>query len=141
MSLFWKNGLVVWAIFVTLFGLIIAGGGWAATDGLARAIFHLLGGDTFPGEDRTFRASVGLMGAVTFGWGLTLLAVVRYVTKAPEQRRALLGPVTLAMVVWCVLDSSLSILNGFALNAVSNLLILAAWGAGVVLSRPLAGKT
>jgi len=137
-SLFWKNGLVAWAVFVTLFGLVLAGGGWAPTDGPTRLILQMLGGTTFPGDDRTFRASVGLMGAVTFGWGLTALAVVRYVIADPEPRRALLGPVTMALIAWCVLDSSLSILNGFALNAVSNVLILSGWVAGVTLSKPSA---
>ena len=138
MSLFWKNGLVVWAVFVTLFGLLLAGGGWSATDGPTRVILQMLGGSTFPGDDRTFRISVGLMGAVTFGWGLTALAVVRYVAEDPATRRVLLGPVTLALLAWCVLDSSLSILNGFALNAVSNVLILSGWVAGVTLSKPSA---
>eukprot|EP01033_Poteriospumella_lacustris_P022787 gene22787-17192_t len=61
-SLLWKNWLTVWAVFVTLFGLILAGGGWSATDGPTRLILQMLGGTTFPGDDRTFRASVGLMG-------------------------------------------------------------------------------
>jgi hypothetical protein len=60
------------------------------------------------------------------------------VAEDPEQRRALLGPVTLSMIAWCVVDSSLSILNGFALNAVSNGLILTGWVAGVTLSKPRA---
>ena len=136
MSLFWKNWLVVWAVFVTLFGLLLAGGGWSATDGPTRLILQMLGGSTFPGDDRTFRISVGLMGAVTFGWGLTALAVVRYVAEDPATRRGLLGPVTLALLAWFVLDSSLSILNGFALNAVSNVLIISGWVAGVTLSKP-----
>ncbi len=136
MSLFWKNWLVVWAVFVTLFGLVLAGGGWAATDAPTRLILQILGGTTFPGDDRTFRISVGLMGAVTFGWGLTALAVVRYVAEDPEQRRTLLGPVTMALLAWFVLDSSLSILNGFAPNAVSNVLIISGWVAGVTLSKP-----
>jgi hypothetical protein len=138
MSLFWKNWLVAWAVFVTLFGLVLAGGGWAPTDGPTRLILQILGGTTFPGDDRTFRISVGLMGAVTFGWGLTALAVVRYVAEDPATRRVLLGPVTLAMIAWFVVDSPLSILNGFALNAVSNVLIITGWVAGVTLSKPRA---
>jgi hypothetical protein len=136
MSLFWKNWLVAWAVFVTLFGLVLAGGGWAPTDGPTRLILQILGGTTFPGDDRTFRISVGLMGAVTFGWGLTALAVVRYVAEDPATRRVLLGPVTMAMIAWFVVDSPLSILNGFALNAVSNVLIITGWVAGVTLSKP-----
>ena len=79
-----------------------------------------------------------------FGGALTLLSLasnephypVRYVAEDPEQRRALLGPVTMALLAWFVLDSSLSILNGFAPNAVSNVLIISGWVAGVTLSKP-----
>ena len=39
----WQNWLSAWAILVTVFGLVLAAGAFAATDGLTAMLFTLFG--------------------------------------------------------------------------------------------------
>lgn len=122
MSEFWRRWLVLWCWTVMLFGLVLAGAGLEATSGPARLAFAILGpGHPLPPVlDPTLRFSIGLMGAVTIGWGATMLATVIAGNGTPRLWRA----ITVGLVAWFVIDSTLSVATGFPLNAVSNTVLL-----------------
>ena len=82
-----------------------------------------MGGAPGAAFDRAMRFSVGLMGCVTLGWGLTLAAVA---IAGPAPVRMWRG-VTLGVLIWFACDSTISVLTGFALNAASNAVLLAAY--------------
>jgi hypothetical protein len=117
--------MMLWSGFVIVFGVVLMGAGFAATDGIAAMLYRLLGGIA-PAFDPPLRFSVGLMGAVTFGWGLTVVAVasVSHLLD-PETSGILWRRIGWALTAWFVIDSTISIANGFGLNAVSNTLLIA----------------
>lgn len=125
MSKVWQNWLSAWAVFVTLFGLVLAGGAFAATDGLISMLFTLFGNPLPADLDPHHRFAIGLMGAVTMGWGLTYFGAFKAlfaldkVTAAPIWRYLLM-----VSLVWYVIDSAISIATGFLMNAVSNTLLI-----------------
>lgn len=127
MSAFWRGWLYVWCGLVIIFGLVLAGGGLAATSGVADMLFGVLGGP----DDLTWtphlRFSVALMGAVTMGWGLTFVATFMAAHRLGEQAGLVWRMATLGVIVWFVIDSALSVATGFALNAVSNAGLLAGY--------------
>jgi hypothetical protein len=124
MTGFWKTWITLWCWGVILFGAVLATAGLPATDAIARFAFALIGGveagpDYFspPG----MRFSVTLMGAVTLGWGFTILFLLRAIHSAgaPAWRG-----LTAAMLIWFVIDSAFSVSLGFPLNAVSNTVLM-----------------
>lgn len=140
MSTFWQNWLKLWAWGVILFGVVLAAGAFAATDAVVRPIFDLLG-NPFPAEpDAHHRFSIGLMGAVSIGWGLTLLGVFKAVfglarDDATPFWRAILN----ATIIWYVIDGYISYASGFALNIVSNTALLVLLLIALVKSGALRG--
>lgn len=134
MDAWMKRALSVWSGVVALFGLGLCGAGLEATDGFARFAFGVLGA-----PDAVFtpelQFAVALMGAVTFGWGLTLLAVAR----SPAADMAVWRRIRTAALVWFVVDSGLSITTGFGLNALSNAVLTAA--LLLILARGGAART
>lgn len=125
MGKLWKDWLMVWAIGVTLFGLVLAGGAFAATDMLTRTLFQLFGSPLPLLMDEHHRFAIGLMGAVTMGWGLTYIAAFKALfalepaKAAPIWRMMLLGS-----LIWFVIDSTISVATGIWMNAVSNTILL-----------------
>lgn len=123
MTAFWRTWLTVWCIGVGVFGLVLAGAAFPATDGAVRLLFQVLDG---PGEtvlDAHMRFSVGLMGAVTLGWSITLHGLIQAALRwepqgGPAWRNLLVG-----MAVWYLVDGVISVATGFWLNAVSNTVI------------------
>lgn len=136
MSAFWKSWLNGWCGAVTLFGVVLLTGAFEATAGPLAALYGLLGPEV-PAFDPALRFSVALLGAVTIGWGLTLAAAVAaaHIVGAAMWRR-----LTVAVVVWYVIDSALSVATGFALNAAPNTLFLLGWllpmGASGAIGAP-----
>jgi hypothetical protein len=125
MNKVWQNWLSAWAILVTVFGLILAGGAFAATDGLTTMLFTLFGNPLPADIDSHHRFAIGLMGAVTMGWGLTYFGAFKALyaldkpTAAPIWRYLLF-----ASLVWYIIDSTISIATGFWMNAVSNTILM-----------------
>ena len=114
-----------WCIGVMLVGLVLAGAAFVATDLLAVEVLTLFGGGVVP-MTAPLRFAAGLMGAVTFGWGASLLAVAQAsVALAPDLRTTLWRRIGWAVLAWYVLDSAISVATGFWLNAVSNTVLLA----------------
>ena len=108
-----------------MFGLVLTGGAFAATDGLTTMLFTLFGNPLPTDIDAHHRIAVGLMDAVTMGWGLTYFGAFKALhaldpaTAAPIWRYLIL-----ASSVWFVLDSANSITTGFWMNAVSNTVLI-----------------
>ncbi len=121
MTRFWQGWLVVWCAAVAVFGLVLISAAFAATDAPARAVLTLLG-NTDP-MTPVLRFALALMGAVSLGWSATIYAIV--VTAGANARAWQL--LTLGMVTWYVIDSSLSVATGFRLNAVSNTVFITAF--------------
>ena len=122
MTQFWHGWLVIWCLAVGLFGLVLTTGAFDATDGAVRAMFTLMGDDGAPMPPAQHFA-IALMGAVTLGWAVTIYAVVATAGTNGRAWRLL----TTGMVIWFLVDSTLSIATGFGLNAVSNSIFLAAF--------------
>lgn len=125
MSKVWQNWLSAWAILVTVFGLVLAGGAFAATDAITTMLFTLFGHPLPADLDSHHRFAIGLMGAVTMGWGLTYLGAFKALyalepaTAAPIWRYLLF-----AGLAWYVIDSAISLATGFWMNAVSNTVLI-----------------
>ncbi|MFN7178423.1 hypothetical protein [Hyphomonas sp.] len=120
MSKFWKTWMTVWCWGVILFGAVLAGGAFPATDGIVRALYAILGGA--PATPEMFdapgmRFSVGLMGAVTIGWGATILNLLPAIHQAGA---AAWRGLTLALALWFVIDGVISAATGYALNNLPN---------------------
>lgn len=122
----WTTAITLWSCGVILFGLVLVAGIYPPLQGINHFLFDLMSqragslGPLVP----ELQFSVGLMGAVTLGWGLTVLAVARAVK---EPNPALWRGITRALLVWFVIDSSISVMTGFALNAVSNALLIGSY--------------
>lgn len=125
MNDFWKRWLTAWACGVILFGLVLAGAGFAATDMLAMKTFQLFGVTAFA-PDAMHRFSIGLMGAVTMGWGMTFLVAFRALHNLEcSQAAPIWRQLTVVALLWYVIDSWISVANGVGMNAVSNTLVVA----------------
>lgn len=121
----WQAQMTLWCGAVIVFGLILIGGAFAATSAGVHAVFALLDGPGPVSYDSALRFSLALMGAVTLGWGATVLAVVRVTGDLPERAaQALWRGITIAIVLWYFVDSGLSVATGFWRNALSNTVLI-----------------
>ena len=133
-----QGALMIWCVAVILFGLILMGAAFDFTDGSTRTLFAILSG-TVPEMNASLRFATGLMGAVSFGWGLTLLAAASVTHALPDEpARLLWRRIGWAVIAWFLTDSAISVATGFALNAVPNALLLLTF---LVIVRPFAGAT
>jgi hypothetical protein len=120
----WKTWITLWCWGVIIFGVVLVAAGLPATDGIARALYGVLSdvpaeGDVFAPHGMRF--SVALMGAVSLGWGFTVLFLLPAIHAAGASAwRGL----TAAVLIWFVVDSSFSVATGFALNVVPNIGLL-----------------
>lgn len=121
---FWRKWIVIWCWAVIAFGAVLLIGGFEATKAPIEAIFLLYNPDATVPFDDTVRFGVGLMGALTLGWGLTLLASVRAALSLGRDGRALWGGITMSVFIWYLTDSLVSVMTGFVVNAGSNTLLL-----------------
>jgi hypothetical protein len=115
--------MMYWCVAVAAFGLVLMGAAFASTDGAARALLTVLGG-VAPAMDAALRFAIGLMGAVTFGWGLTMLAVASASDRLdPAAARLVWTRIAWALGAWYVVDGAISAATGFGWNVASNTLL------------------
>jgi hypothetical protein len=140
MTDFWKNWLNVWSAAVTLFGVVLALAAFAATDGLARFVFALFQMPLPQNMDMLHRFSIGLMGAVTMGWGMTAYVAFQaaYMLDTPKAAR-IWRQITIVLLVWYVVDSCISVATGYWINAVSNTAIMGLYLMAVIKSGATRG--
>ena len=127
MTGFWRTWLTVWAWSIGAFGVVLIGAGFAATEGPTLWVMRALDG---PGDltmTPPLRFALALCGAVTLGWSLTMLAALRAAWQLGAAARPVWVAITVTVVGWYVVDSTLSVATGFALNAVSNTVFLIAY--------------
>ena len=142
MNNFWKSWLTVWAWAVVLFGAVLAAFAFTATDGLARAVFTLFGNPVPDAPDNLHRFAVGLMGCVTVGWGLTLMAAHKAAFQLTGDAAASIWKSLLVTaLVWYFIDSGVSIATGYAMNAVSNTLFIGLYLVALFKSGALKGAS
>lgn len=132
---FWKRWMTAWCGAVLAFGAILALVAWPPTAAPGRFVFALI--SRGPATDALLvqpgmRFAVGLMGALTIGLGLMVYGSVRAGVGAASWRS-----LTWAMVVWFVIDSTISITTGYPSNAVSNAILIVTYLAPIVGSGVL----
>ncbi len=121
MSTFWRNWIALWCLGAGLFGVILYGAGWAGTTGPTALFLDLIGKPWPDAPGEHLRFAFGLMGAITIGWAITLYTLLRAAWSLDKQTtRPLWRGAAIAIAVWYVIDSYVSIATGFPLNAVSN---------------------
>jgi hypothetical protein len=137
---YWQNWLSAWSAAVVIFGVVLAGGAFEATDGLLRALLTLFSNPLPDVMDAHHRFGFGLMGAVSLGWGLTFYGAFKALhaldakTAAPIWRFMNIG-----IFAWYLIDSYISVATGFWMNAVSNTLLVIAYYIPVLKSGVLRG--
>lgn len=132
----WSTWIVIWCWGVMAFGALLVTAAIPSLDGAARGLFVLFSGDPATADmfdQPAVRFGVGIQGALTLGWGLTMLTLVQAASIGPQQWRTL----SAALLIWFVIDSAISISTGFWLNAVSNTALIVAYLIPVLASGVL----
>jgi hypothetical protein len=137
MSGLWAVWMKVWCWGVLGFGVLLVTAAVPPLDGLIRTLFALFSTD--PANPAAFdlqavRFGLGLQGALTIGWALTMMALVRAAeTLGAPVWRAL----TFALLIWYAIDSAISVATGMGFNAISNTLLVIAYLVPVLASGAL----
>jgi hypothetical protein len=139
---FWKTWMQLWCWGVLAFGVVLTAAISPVLDGPARAFYDLVHWplDRQSSFVETTRFTAGILGAVTIGWALTLLsamAAAEHLPPAPAS--ALWRGLSLATVIWFVVDSAASIAAGVPGNAISNTVFFAGFLVPIVGSGVLGG--
>lgn len=120
-----RTWLTLWAWGVIIFGAVLASFAVPGADAAGRMIFDVLGNPAPADPDAHLRFSVGLMGCVTMGWGVTYLALFRAAWPLPDaQARPVWRLALVGSLVWFVPDSILSVTTGFPMNVLPNVVLL-----------------
>jgi len=138
MTPFWKTWMTATCATLSLLGLILAAAAFEATDGPARLYFDLING---PGDldlDPRMRFVLAVLGGVCIGWSITLIATFTAAHALSGEAATSVWRLTLvALVLWYVIDSALSVYTGFWLNAMINTLFFGALLTPIIRSGVL----
>lgn len=136
----WRLWLNLWCVGVFVFGIVLAGAAWEATSGPISALLARLHPDGDNSLTRAFRFGLGLQGALTMGWAVTMYAAFRAAVALGDAGTPFWRMVTVGLLIWYVVDSAISIVTGFGLNAVSNTLLVVAYLVPVLASGVLKAR-
>ncbi|OYY64855.1 MAG: hypothetical protein B7Y49_07990 [Sphingomonas sp. 28-62-11] len=136
MSKSYKNWLDAMCGVVVLFGFIMASGALPATEWPARLLLEWQNQGPLV-IDRAARVTLGVLGGVMCGWGVTLYAAFQAAHMIGEGSARIWRLILASMIFWFVVDSSLSIATGFALNALMNVGFLLAFVVPISVSGVL----
>jgi hypothetical protein len=139
MTTFWRNWLTVWCWAVAAFGALLAAGALEATSAPISLVFGLLRGPAPLDLDAQARFSLGILGAVTLGWSVTLMAAIQAAMLLGERGRPVWVLVASSVLVWFAVDTPLSIATGYGLNALPNTVFLATFLLPLLRTGVLAG--
>lgn len=137
----WKVWLTLWCWGVFAFGVVLVTAAVPGADAVARFVYNALVTDpaNLPLFDQpAVKFGLGVQGALTIGWALTMFAMMRVAeTAGAPVWRAL----TTALLAWFAIDSTISVSTGFTLNAVSNTVLIVAYlipvlACGVLTAQP-----
>lgn len=136
MTVFWRRWLMGAAVASAAVGLGFATLATAGATGAHNALFDLV---YLPGELEAPAGDVasfamGVTGAVMVGWSTTILVLLRDRTASflPTTWRA----ITFGLLVWFVVDGSVSIAAGATGNLVLNAVFLSVFAPGLIATRP-----
>jgi hypothetical protein len=137
MSKFWQQWLSVWCALTVLFGAVLVAGAFEATSGPTRFLYALMNGPEPFRLDPLMRFSIGVLGAVTIGWGITLLGAMQAAAKLGGFGRPLWIVTATGIASWYVIDSTLSCVTGYSVNAAFNTVFVAAFLVPMIASGVL----
>ncbi len=135
MSNFWKSWLNYWCFLIIVFGLALSGAGIEGFEAFADRLFRYLNLSTAPVFNEVERFAIGLIGAVTVGWGMTLAYYIRAAHFSNEGNRTW-RQLAFTIIVWFVIDGYISYRNGFTLNIASNTIL----ALGLLIPLYVSGK-
>lgn len=139
MTGFWRTWMTVWCWAVAGLGVMLMGAAFEATSGPTRLLFAVLHGPEPLDLSAQMRFSEAVLGAVTLGWGLTLMAAMGAANLLGERGAPVWRAITLSVAVWWGVDCALSMATGYGMNAVPNTVFLAAFLLPILCSGVLGG--
>lgn len=126
LSGFWMNWMTGYCAAVALFGIVLAGGAFDITSGPVNMVFGVMNGPVEFSPPMHF--SLAVLGAVSIGWSITMLAAVRAANQLDTRSgRPIWVMITASVLSWYVIDSTLSIATGFGFNAIPNTVFMTAF--------------
>lgn len=137
MSAFWRAYFGAFCASLVGFGILLSAGAFAPTSGPVHWLLTFLSGGEPSEFTSTLRFSLGLMGAITIGWAVTIYGVMRVAFAQSQHARALWDAITAGLIAWYVIDGLCSIATGFALNIVPNTALAAMYLFGLTQSGAL----
>lgn len=139
MTGFWRSWMQAWCWMTVGFGVVFALVAFPATEGPARMFYDLiywpLDGQAVFSEDT--RLSAALLGAVMIGWAIAIFGLVEAADAVGASAWRWL---TASITTWFVIDSTISVASGVALNALSNSVFLVTFLIPILGSGVLAGR-
>lgn len=133
---YWRGWLDLMCGVVVLVGLIMAAGALPQTELPARLLMEWQNGGPLA-IDRAARVSMAVLGGVMCGWGVTLYAAFQATDMIPGPASRIWRLILASILFWFVVDSSLSVATGFALNALMNVGFLIAFVLPIAASGTL----
>lgn len=132
MSAFWRLWFMIWCASLGVFGLLLAGGAIEATSAPVRLMLSVLQGDGAVAFDPPLRFSLAVLGAVSFGWAVTLFLMIGAAIDLGSDARPFWNAITAGMVSWFAIDSALSLVTGFGLNVLPNIALAGMYLTGLI---------
>lgn len=125
----WKRWMISWCYLTLLFGLVLVLIALPPLDAGARWFYRMTCGldpDTAIFDQPVLRIAAAVQGALTIGWILTVLLLVKSQSAShPHTQAQLWRAITAGLITWFVIDSTISVALGFPLNAAANTLFAA----------------
>lgn len=139
----WKRWMDLWIAFVFAFAIVLMLVALPQMDSVTRPLMRLFGGPALESAvvgQMALRFAFGLQGALTLGWGITVLGCMRFAERIGASIWVWL---LASFCAWYAFDSAISIGTGFPINAASNTIVLTGLlvpilGSGVLRQRAAA---
>jgi hypothetical protein len=126
---------------MAVFALVVAGGALEATDAPFRLMLAIVGSGETVVITPALRFVTGLLGGVFIGWIVALTLTLRIAMAMGSAGRPLWLANVVGLAAWYVVDCTLSVMTGFALNLVPNTLALVFFLVGLKGSGALSNRS